>query len=367
MNKTFTIIYLIIIFVSNWNLYSNEIVITIPDKYNNKTLPLPPFPKESLSRLEVVDENILDDITLRTIGIKELSYRYLPEFLTFSIDQDRYYEQSFFIGTDLKTTEFGYSYSSFSNLNSFTIGGDYSFIESEYDLNVEGSIYNSVVDLNSELSLGDKSLLFEINDRDYYTQWSINLGYITEGFNMDLLYDSKNNFHPFFELGYHYGDILNGSFALGSSNVSAGVSYLNSRIYPYLKMDWGVVDFITIKEEDEMDYSVSFTPSLQHLFSIKTGLLIDDYTVNTPYLSIEEDIFWGSRVYTISYDNLSVEFNFINNLINTIITVTLSSEYNYLITLDFSWMNIWSIIGEFEYTDTTTSLFLGFNYTLEEL
>lgn len=375
MNNTIKIclLLLIIYILHPWKLYSSELVITIPDKYNKKSLPLPPFPVESISILEEKEnaEEYLNNFGLRFIPLDSVTYRFLPEFLDFNISLEKYTEHHISLYSDLSSIDLTYDYQLYSNLFKFESGGGYLFSESKVDLRAKYVIYNIPIDFVFDSSLIDEYVKIQLGNRDYYSSWGISLGYDTDAFDFDGNYRTKKFFNTNIQLGYHYPDIFSGAITTGWDSLTLGFTLYNGYYYPNMEAEWKFVDIVVFinseLKSDVMNYYISADRMFNNRMELRTGIETMEYSSITPYIQLIESFLWGERRYYISEEELIFEQNFINNKINTIISLNISSFNDYLLSTELVWKDIWSFTGQIGWGESDLSYALGIEYKLEDL
>lgn len=367
------LIILVTIIIHPWKLYSSELVITIPDKYNNKSLPLPPFPKESVSDLTEMKnhDTFLDTLNLRLIPLEVVTYRYLPEFLDFNITMKSFTEHIFYVGSDLSCVDLTYDFLYYNNLMQLRAGGGYLFSESMVDLRAQYHIYNIPIDFMIETSLLGETANISLGNRNYYNRWSFTLGYDTDAFDMTTLYESKKFFNTELFVNYHYPDTFSGTLIGGVDALKLGVTTYDNYFYPNVDAKWDVSSSSIILDSEFsnsfMYYYTGVTGLLNNHMSLYVGVKSIEYDVVKPYLKVEESLLWGRRSYVISEEELIFELNFINNRINSIISINITPFEDFTVSTEFVWDNKWSLSGEVNWNESDLSYKLGFEYILEDL
>lgn len=101
-----------------------------------------------------------------------------------------------------------------------------------------------------------------------------------------------------------------------------GVLY-QERFLPYGDISLETKSFLTGVAADEEERAFIYWKKKQRDLSFKSGILFSEESV-IPFISAEEDFFFGVRRYYISRDHKQVDFSFINPAIQSIIALSYS-------------------------------------------
>ena len=122
MNTNIKILLIILIHVIfQLKVSTQEIIIKVPEKFNEKVLPLPPFPLEIISQLNVENlDNNIDNIEIRSVDIDKINYKYWYEFLNNTVHKKSQIYQSISIDTNFEDITLGHSIDYQNNNFDFT-------------------------------------------------------------------------------------------------------------------------------------------------------------------------------------------------------------------------------------------------------
>ncbi|MGL1891710.1 MAG: hypothetical protein OCD02_08785 [Spirochaetaceae bacterium] len=332
INRVLIILILTISFISQIN--SQDIVITIPDKFTVLDLPLPPFPKEIINSIEVInyDSELINDIFVRPILQDSISYIYYPNILNNRLTSNGLLYQVFSLETDFSSIMLSYNPEYSTNNYSISSLISYDSDENLVDAEVTYNEYRFPIDIKVTSNFLDLSLELSLSYYDYTKFWSITpfisqdlssiyLKYIDDTFirpTAQFIYDTNNNYW--------------GSFGLGGIDFRVGIATYTDYFFPYLEytktLGKSLVGVVTNIDEDRIDYRVVYEYNSRFLAGLGTELL-EGYSDFEPYLMFSEDFIFGQREYRISMEELNFSFSFINEHITSIISLEfLNLEFN---------------------------------------
>ncbi|MBN2617057.1 MAG: hypothetical protein JXR64_01955 [Spirochaetales bacterium] len=327
--KILIVIYLINSY-NNLDAMSEGIIITIPEKFSQNSLPLPPFPIESFTPIETIDNTdiYLNDILVRGIDINSIEYYEYNEFLNRKITTKGFYSYSLFSETDFESFNIGFSPEYSSNqfkmlgkasLNPINFNYYMGLLYSEYRLPFSLSIYGL---LNNESLLGK----------------------------IDL--ESKGPLHPLLTFSINSNNFYNGYIGLGSNDIKIGVSVVKNNFYPYLKIDKKIMyvpyTFYTELIGEDIRYLTGFTYGLQRKILLSGGVQLNNYDIE-PVFYIKENLFFGEREYLLSLNELNFNFGFIKDKFNSIISLNILDFNLYKFSLGISYNQKFSLNNYIHY------------------
>lgn len=332
---------LIIILIVTSKIFSQELIITVPDQYVISDLPLPPFPKEVIHSLEEIsyDKILLKKFALRSIILDQISYIYYPEFLDFKIDDRSIFSHTTEIKSGFEDVKISYLTTYENNRYSISGGIGFNSEENLIDAVINYNEYRLPMDVGIIGSLEDKDLSLVISQKNYFREWSLETGLDEELFFVTADFRDDRLLRPFVSLGFKSSEDYYGSIAFGKDWFRTGISLSDGYIYPYVGL---IKDFRLLQLKLDTNICFEYVDYMSSLILKNSGSLevgfgtevSEEYTVFDHYLYLSESFLFGSREYIVSTEDINVEFSFIKDSITSIISL------NYLYDSEEFYMEI---------------------------
>lgn len=345
MNNTIKSLIIILLLSFTSKIFTQELVITIPEQFSINDLPLPPFPLEVINKMdeEIYDIGLLDDSIVREISLNEIEYIYYPEFLEFKISNKVYLSHNVILESDITNIKSSYL-SNFSNNNYLlTTGLGFNTDDNSIDLVLEYNEFRLPIDLSVEGSLEDNDIFFSFGDENYFSTWMLTQGIDDNDLFIEGTFKNDISLKPFFDIGFKDINQYYISSALGWPLFRGGISVVSNDLYPFIEIEKKVNKFIyrfeTTADYEYIDYNLSATYINSNIISIGIGSTLEDnYNSIEPYIYLEENFLFGNREYKFSIDDINIEFDFINDYLTSIISINYiydSSEITFDLLFNF--------------------------------
>lgn len=368
MNNIIKVIFPLLLILSGTYLYSDDLVIKIPQKFHNEYLPLPPFPEESVNKLEEVDYNKkLEILDVRYLEQNEISYKYYFEILNLNIKNRYSLDGKFIIGTGENSLIYtGINTEATSNNFGVEIYSDYNLESSETFLGY--SEFRFPVELQTFFY--PESLSFKLSGkyRDYN-----NLFYVMFGYSSNYIYDLELKIDTLLYPQIKVSNIEDNLLVCGALNykssklrISPGFIYTNDNAFPKLNliMDHNIAKtkISTILSESELNYSL--ITSYKNIIEPGLGF---GYNIGTNYEPINPEV-----IITTSYKLFNGEvrlwknyfkayLSFINDNITSIISLKLSTLDKFEINYEQEYKNL-SLESGLSKEENDYGFFIAFGY-----
>ncbi len=371
MNTNIKILLIILIHVIfQLKVSTQEIIIKVPEKFNEKVLPLPPFPLEIISQLNVENlDNNIDNIEIRSVDIDKINYKYWYEFLNNTVHKKSQIYQSISIDTNFEDITLGHSIDYQNNNFDFTAFSKVGISMNPLNLYIGFKEFRLPFILIAEFEELYPSITLKDQSYDYY--WSF---YLSNRENNSIKIKYKGNYRLNYLLEFNYVDKnIYGSGGLGYDFFKIGLSFQKLVLFPYLdiylKLDPLLMKFETLSLNNVMDYRISMHYKKNNMdFSLLLGSLIDnEYRLKTGYLSIGENLFWGKREYSISANDFRIVSSFINGNFTGIIEFNMDFINSYIYLVGIKYRDIFRLDSSLTIKNNTIyEVGIKFRYNLGE-
>lgn len=342
MNSIIKVIFPLLLIIFNISLYSKDLVIKIPQKFHRDTLPLPPFPTQSVNKLEVIDNSKnLNLFNVRDLKQNKIKYKYYFGVLNLDLSNEYLLDGQFGFGSDNSSIH-TYLNSVFTNNHfRFDLFADYNTEPS----NTYIAYFDYRFPVEFETKIYPRKLGFETEGeyRTYNRLFNLLLGYQNSIY-LDLYLKANTFINPNLKLKYDenvYIDYLSNI----SKYFSIGGYYVNSNVFPKVNYQYYFkrykLNFKTDIEEDILNYSLTgslnkeVNPGIGFAYNIDTAYQLQNPEIvfKLDYKKFNSDIrVWEN--YFKSY------LSFINEDITSIISLKLTSLYNYKISYEQIYKNL---------------------------
>ncbi len=371
MNNIIKSLIIILILNSSFLIHINsqEMIITIPEKFNINEFPLPPFPAEVIKKLEVINyqNELLNSIDIRTVELNEIEYKYYPEFLKKGIHNKSLIYQTGKIETDFNSIYIGYIPEYFNNF--FSISGSLGYQSSTNEIELIGSYneYRLPVNLGLEFDIGQQFINLSIGQNDYYREWFISPELKLNSNSLNIHFHDDRFIKPLIDISFISLENSYGVLALGWDFFRLGITLIDLNPLPFIQYNkdfdnWGFL--IDSKVDlDLFDYSVNLIYRKNLYMRFGLGMTLDEnYSDITPYISFKENILPGERTYRVSMDEINILCSFIKDDFASIISLDINNMNNYNFELEMNYKE-YGLGSSFEFNTDIDDYSIGLYIT----
>lgn len=365
INKILVILILTIILTSA--LYSKEIVITVPEQYNTSELPLPPFPKEFVNKLdeEVYESDILSKQSVRWLKQRKISYKYYIDIYQSDLSNKMYLGHTVMLSTDFDDF-IGYYKPELYN-NNFLLGSyiEYDTDQSIFDFGAEYKEYRLPVNLELSGEKEDEIVFFNIDYTDYFSKVRLETFY-QKNFYGTFLFRDDRFIRPLVTAGYYDDSDYYTALALGynfnRADVRLGPVVVNDNIYGYCDIDFNynhiIINADTIVERDKIEYLLESGYKKNSYLKLGGGLTVVDETDRdfNPFISLKENLILGEREYRFYEDEVSIVFKVLRNSMLTQFSVSIVELNNLVFTVENGIYNRYNVKSSLEYDNSNDEI-----------
>lgn len=350
-------------------IISQEMIITIPERFNIDEFPLPPFPKEVIKKLEVTDykNDLLNNINIRSIKLEEIEYTYYPEILKSRIHNKSLLYQTGKIETNFNSVTIGYIPEYYNNF--FFISGSlgYQSLTNKVELTGSYKEYRLPINLGLDFDLQKQFINLSIGQNNYYSEWRISPEIRSNSNSIYLHFHDNRTFKPYADIYFETLEDYYGILALGSDSFRLGISIIDLNPLPFFHYkqkfkNWGLL--IDSKVNDELfDYSINFSYMENIYMKFGLGMTIDNnYNDITPYISFKENVLPGERIYRVSMEEITIIYSFIKDDFASIISLDIKTNNSYELELEITYKEF-GLGSSFEFNNDIDDYSLGLYIT----
>lgn len=358
IKKTVIILILSTIFISQ--IYSKEIVITIPKQFNSSSLPLPPFPKEVVNRLAEEDygDELLENTNIKEIKQERIVYSYYKDFLNRELSNKTYMGHIGKIYSDFDIVESSYINDIFNNSFIFSSFIQYEIDQMDYNFYLKYRDFRLPVDVAVKAEYDNYNISMNLGYKDYYLNLNIEPEYDKHGFHLGILYSDTRGPRPLLtgfydDMDSHYGAVALGlNFSTGDFRI--GPSLINRSFWGYIDLNLNNGPFIgnidTELEEDIVDYLGEIGYKSSWYIKLGGGVTINEIdSTYKPYISFKENFLLGFREYRIYQERILTSFNFIKDSFTSIISIDIDKLNKFSLSVENKKYNRYSFKSSLSY------------------